>query len=176
VYLSLQYESHRAKENESLTANPPTYPKDLFYTKQVIHNACGTIALVHGILNNKDIDLKAGSVLQEYFEKAKDLSVEERGKLLESDSKFTEAHQDVAQEGQTEAPSAEDKVNHHFIAFIEKDGILYEMDGRKAFPIEHGKTTSDQLLVNAAKVCKEFMARDPDEVRFTILALTAKQD
>jgi ubiquitin carboxyl-terminal hydrolase L3 len=170
------YEAHRAKENESLTANPPKYPDDLFYMKQVIHNACGTIALVHGVLNNADIGLKPGSVLQQYFEKAKGLSVEERGNLLECDSNFTETHEEVAHEGQTAAPGADEKVNHHFIAFIEKDGVLYELDGRKSFPVTHGATTSATLLVDAAKVCKEFMARDPDEVRFTVLALTAKQD
>lgn len=49
--------------------------------KQIIHNACGTIALVHAIANS-DIDLEDG-VLKSYLEKAKDLSVEERGKLLE---------------------------------------------------------------------------------------------
>lgn len=29
---------------------------------------------------------------------------------------------------------------------------------------------------DAARVCKEFMERDPDEVRFTVIALVPKQE
>lgn len=38
-------------------------------------------------------------------------------------------------------------MNSHFAAFVEKDGSLYELDGRKPFPINHGKCT-DLLKVN----------------------------
>ena len=30
------------------------YPKDLFYTKQSIGNACGTVAIVHALANNQN--------------------------------------------------------------------------------------------------------------------------
>lgn len=33
----------------------------------------------------------------------------------------------------------------------EKDGQLYELDGRKEFPINHGETTPDSLLVVRGK-------------------------
>ena len=51
------------------------------------------------------------------------------------------------------------------------DGCLYELDGRKAFPINHGPTTQDTLLSDACTVIKQFMERDPTELRFTIVAL-----
>lgn len=53
------------------------------------------------------------------------------------------------------------------------DGHLYELDGRKAFPINHGATTPSTLLVDACTVIKQFMDRDPGEMRFTIVALGA---
>lgn len=56
-YLPLfpQYEKHRSDEDSRLKANPPAdLPDDLFYMKQTIHNACGTIALVHSIANNSE--------------------------------------------------------------------------------------------------------------------------
>lgn len=34
-----------------LRANPPSVPKELFFMKQYVHNACGAIALVHAIGN-----------------------------------------------------------------------------------------------------------------------------
>jgi len=94
---------------------------------------------------------------------------------LEKDKDFTEDHQTLAQEGQTDA-AAYEKVIHHFISFVNKDNTLYELDGRKSFPISHGKTSDDTFVRDAAKVCKEFMARDPEDMRFTVLALAATQD
>jgi ubiquitin carboxyl-terminal hydrolase L3 len=60
---------------------------------------------------------------------------------------------------------------NHFVAFIEKDGCLYELDGRKEFPINHGATSSETLLEDSAKVVRGYMDRDPEELRFTMLAL-----
>lgn len=69
-----------------------------------------------------------------------------------------------------------DQVNHHFIAFIERNGVLYELDGRKEFPINHGPTTADTLLEDAAKICRKFIERDSEDVNFTVMALTAAAD
>lgn len=164
------YEKHRSEEDEKLAANPPKTPNDLFYMKQLTPNACGTVALIHSIANNKDITLEDG-VLKKFVDKALPLNPDERGKALLEDTTFQECHQNLAQEGQTEADPQE-KVNHHFVAFIEKDGELYELDGRKNFPVKHGSTSEGKFVEDAAKVCKEFMARDPEELRFTVIALT----
>ncbi|KAK2169948.1 hypothetical protein NP493_1159g00003 [Ridgeia piscesae] len=40
---------------------------------------------------------------------------------------FSEAHESSAQEGQTEAPDRDKKIDLHFVAFIEHGGKLYEM-------------------------------------------------
>ena len=40
---------------------------------------------------------------------------------------FGEAHEESAQEGQTTAPDRDDKVDLHFIAFVHKNGKLYEL-------------------------------------------------
>lgn len=88
------YEAHRTEQDEKLKQNPPAVPSNIFYMKQYIHNACGTIALVHAILNNvKDIDLKEDSVLKNFYEKAKVLNPEERAKLLEANTAFIGTHQ-----------------------------------------------------------------------------------
>jgi ubiquitin carboxyl-terminal hydrolase L3 len=101
---------------------------------------------------------------------AKDLTPEERGEMLLK-SKNNEAlnlitaHQELAMEGQTEVymelkvllsyiigmcaflqVNPNEQVNHHFVALIEKDGHLYELDGRKEFPINHGLTTQATFL------------------------------
>ena len=71
------------------------------------------------------------------------------------------------------------------------------LDGRKSFPINHGPTTPEtflqvrkvlsegdkvthldavtfhNMIQDAAKVCQNFMSRDPTELHFTIVALSA---
>lgn len=48
---------------------------------------------------------------------------------------------------------------------------LYELDGRKDGAVDHGTTTKETFLKDACAVIKGFMARDPSEIRFTIIAL-----
>jgi len=167
---SEKYEQHRQAEDEKLKENIPQYPKDLFYLKQTIANACGTCALIHAVANNKDIPLNDG-ILKKFLDAAQDLSPEDRGKLLEADTGFTDAHKSLALEGPPDS-NPELSENQHFIALVQKDGELYELDGRKSFPIRHGSTSNETFLEDAAKVCKEFIARDPDELRFTVGAIT----
>ena len=167
------YEKHRSEEHERLVADPEKYPEDLYFMRQLTHNACGTVALIHSVANNKDITLSDG-VLKNFLESSQDLTPEERGKALENDEYFTADHQALAQEGQTVA-GLEEKVYHHFISLINKNGVLYELDGRKSFPIKHGKTSEETFVKDAANVCKEFMARDPQELRFTVMAFSATQ-
>lgn len=83
-------------------------------------------------------------ILKKFLDAARNLTAEERGKLLEADTSFMETHQTLASEEPSENSS--DGENHHFIALIEKDGELYELDGRKSFPIKHGPTTKESFL------------------------------
>ncbi|XP_011178485.1 ubiquitin carboxyl-terminal hydrolase [Zeugodacus cucurbitae] len=172
--ISDNYEKHRAQEHEHLAADPGTFPDDLFYMRQLTSNACGTVAIIHSVANNKSISLCDG-ILKHFLESAKNLTPEERGKALENDKSFTEGHYELANEGQTVA-NPDEKVNHHFISLVNQGGTLYELDGRKQFPIKHGSTSDATFVQDAAKVCKGFMARDPEEMRFTVMALTASQN
>ena len=45
-----------------------------------------------------------------------------------------------------QAPSLEESVDYHFVAFVEKDGNLYDLDGRKPGPLNCGKTTKETFL------------------------------
>lgn len=51
-----QYEKHRSEEHERIksAAEEQKYPEDLFYMRQFTHNACGTVALIHSVANNKE--------------------------------------------------------------------------------------------------------------------------
>ncbi|KAJ8735453.1 hypothetical protein PYW07_007073 [Mythimna separata] len=172
--ISNSYEEYILKEKSDILSKGQEVSSNVFYMKQFVSNACGTVALVHGVANNTDkIDLAEGH-LKTFLDSAKNMDAVDRGKLFEKCEGIIQAHKELALEGQTNTPNAEEPVNHHFATFVHKDGYLYELDGsKKSFPINHGPTTPDSLLEDAAKVCKEFMARDPNEVRFTVMALAA---
>ncbi|XP_071087703.1 ubiquitin carboxyl-terminal hydrolase-like isoform X1 [Haliotis cracherodii] len=143
-----------------------------YFIRQTIRNACGTIALVHALANNKDkIEFDDSKYFTKFLESTKTMSPEDRAGFLEKDSNMGNIHEESAQEGQTQAPSREDEVNPHFVAFIHQDGGLYELDGRKEGPIRHSDSTPETLLQDTAKVLRKFMDRDPENINFAITAL-----
>lgn len=73
------------------------------------------------------IELEDG-ILKNFYEEAKDLSFADRGKLLmNTASDIIDAHEQLAQEGQTAAPQENAPVYYHFVAFVVKDGSLWEL-------------------------------------------------
>ncbi|KAF6201198.1 hypothetical protein GE061_005645 [Apolygus lucorum] len=172
---SEKYEKLKEEEEAKLKEAGQKISKDVYFLKQYIHNACGTIALIHSVANTLEQIELADGTLKQFLESTKDMDPEARGTELQKNSNVADAHNTIAVEGQTEVPSEDDKIIHHFVAFVHRDGDLYELDGRKAFPINHGPTTPDTLVEDAARVMTEIMRKDPDEVRFTVCALTASE-
>lgn len=145
---------------------------EVYFIKQSIGNACGTIGLIHALLNNADqLGFDKEKHLSKFLGDTKNLTPQERGKLLESDSAFEDVHEEVAKEGQTRVPSRHEKVDLHFVAFVHYGGTLYELDGRRNGPVSHGATTEETLLEDSIAVVKKFMERDPTNLNFTVVAL-----
>ncbi|XP_056910771.1 ubiquitin carboxyl-terminal hydrolase isozyme L3 isoform X2 [Takifugu flavidus] len=167
------YEAFKQEEEDRIKQQPQDLSPDVYFIKQTISNACGTIGLLHAMGNNqKYLEFDPNSFLKKFFESTFKMTPGERAAFLEKDETICVMHESSAQEGQTELPGIDEKVNLHFIALVNVGGQLYELDGRKAFPIVHGKTSEDTFLEDALGVCKTFMDRDPEEVLFTIVALS----
>ncbi|KAG8197055.1 hypothetical protein JTE90_004324 [Oedothorax gibbosus] len=146
----------------------------LYYMYQTIRNACGTVALIHAVANSREhFKLDPTTVAGKFIEDTKSMSPQEKAEFLEGSNEISAAHEASAEEGQTEAPSLDDKCNLHFIALVQVNGKLYELDGRKTAPVAHGDTNPDSFLKDAAKVCKEYMQRDPENLNFTALSFGA---
>ncbi|XP_056107820.1 ubiquitin carboxyl-terminal hydrolase isozyme L3 isoform X2 [Rhinichthys klamathensis goyatoka] len=168
-----KYETFRQEEEAKIKAQGQEVSSDVYFMKQTIGNACGTIGLIHAVANNRrHLEFEPNSPLKAFLLQSAKMSPEEKAAFLEKDESIRVTHESSAQEGQTEAPGLDEKVDLHFIAFVNVEGYLYELDGRKPFPIVHGKTTDDKFLEDSAEVCKKFMARDPQELRFTVVALS----
>ncbi|KAI0565281.1 Ubiquitin carboxyl-terminal hydrolase 1 [Gracilaria domingensis] len=168
--------------------------KQPFFCKQTIGNACGTIAVLHAALNTfgSAFPLRENSFFDKFWKSTREIDASQRAVKLQEDDALDSIHEEFAQDlwlitdlaldvwlkqqGQTSAPSADEKVGVHFVCFVERDGTLYELDGRKDYPVKHGPSTPATVLQDTACVIKEkFMALDPAENRFTILALSLGQ-
>ncbi|KAF4657862.1 hypothetical protein FOL47_008285 [Perkinsus chesapeaki] len=152
-------------------------PAAAYFTKQRVGNACGTIGLIHCMANMNGkvgVEYADNSYIAELLNNTKSMTPDERAVYIEEDDKLEKAHRQAEHQGQSRPPAEDESVNTHFVAFVVVDGKLLELDGRKPSPIPHGKCSEDQVLQRTVDVVKNvFMKRDPDEIRFNILALTA---
>lgn len=169
--LSDAYEQHRCEQENELDKKKPAAPKDVFHLRQVLSNICGTIALVHSVANNTHRIDVADGLLKRYLKDAQGLDAAAKGALLENSVAIIEAYKDVVHAESPEGEDVNETPNNHFVTFVHKDGTLYELDGRKTLPINHGPTTPEHLLEDAAKICRQFIDREPDNIGFNIVAL-----
>ena len=113
-----------------------------------------------------------------YLKDTLNLTPDERAKLLETNTEIEIEHSIIAEQGDSNVPEEEelDNVNLHFIAFVTINNFLYELDGRKKFPINHGPSDETTVLEDSVNIIKKFMERDPENLRFNMVALAPKFD
>ena len=149
---------------------------ELLWFPQTIGNACGTIGLLHAIANSAAAQaIRPESVLAHLLARARSVPPAERANLLLQCEDLRSAHASTAAQGQTAAPTAEDDVDLHFVAFARSStGALVELDGRQDGPVERVPYIErNELLSRTAHVIQQhYMAVDPDQVQFSIVALS----
>jgi ubiquitin carboxyl-terminal hydrolase L3 len=106
----------------------------VIWFKQTIGNACGSIGLVHCLLNSEEASkhIFPSSTLAKIRDDALPKPIWERAKVLEDSAEFEEAHADAAKLGDTAAPTpmSDEHTGQHFVAFVKaKDGHLWELEG-----------------------------------------------
>jgi len=159
-----------------------TMPTAVWHMKQRIGNACGTIGVLHSLANIpkelSDAAISPQSWLGKFYSSCShELDPVAKAELLEGNNEIERMHESAtsSEANQTNRGSLDDALITHFVAFVNVDGGLYEMDGRKDGPINHGRTTTETFLADSCKVVEQFMKRDPEELRFTIMALAPNQ-
>ncbi|PWZ45106.1 Ubiquitin carboxyl-terminal hydrolase 3 [Zea mays] len=68
-----------------------------------------------------------------------------------------------------------DLIEEHYICFVHVNGTLYELDGMKDGPINHGPCSSISLLQDVVPVIKAIMCNIPNSINFNLMALSGKE-
>lgn len=171
------YETFRKTQDSTLLQTKP--PENVWFTRQTVGNACGTVGLLHAFANGIPAsDIGPDSPLSAFYKAVKDMSPGDRGTFLETGREsemIASLHGECSLQGQTDAPTSDEDVMLHFVCLVPRDGHLYELDGRKSGPVDHGICGGDEVLEKCVGVVKQFMARDPNNVSFTAIALVSAE-
>nr|XP_014426251.2 ubiquitin carboxyl-terminal hydrolase isozyme L3 isoform X2 [Pelodiscus sinensis] len=98
-----KYETFRTEEEERIKAQGQDVRSSVYFMKQTINNACGTIGLIHAIANNREkMNFESDSTLKKFLADSLSMSPEERAKYLETYEAIRVTHESSAHEGQTE--------------------------------------------------------------------------
>jgi ubiquitin carboxyl-terminal hydrolase L3 len=190
VMLLYAIKEHNKTSRDNLAEKPEDLDKDVWYMKQTIQNACGTVGILNALANVseniKDMALTdEPSALKNFFESTSTgtTSSLEKARRLESNDEIAQLHHAIAAVPITLSVSPSlalglssthvgDIINTHYVTFVHVNGGLYELDGRKPNPIRHCNTTVVRLLYDACQVIqKDFLDPDPHEERLVIQVL-----
>jgi len=163
---------HNKQLEEEASGDAKKTSEKVYFLKQTVGNACGTIGLLHAVGNVlSEINLIEESFLARFYKSTENMDPFERASFLEENQEMEDAHSTAASAGQTEVT---EDVRDHFICFSCVDGMLYELDGLKSHPISHGVSSRNTLLQDAAKVIKQTIQKNPNSMNFNVMALSKK--
>ncbi|KAG8459957.1 hypothetical protein KFE25_011006 [Diacronema lutheri] len=167
----------------------------VFFMRQYVGNACGTVAALHALLNNRQhLSLGAGPLrelvatgegegesdgegAQACDDDQAPADAELLGERMSSSTGVMAASESSGQLGGTPAPARGVDADYHYICFVQSaaDGCLYELDGTKPSPINHGPV-ADGLLRDAARAIKRHFVTQMPDGHFNVMALVKDED
>jgi len=127
---------------------------NIFFAKQVINNACATQAILSALMNISDPAVNLGPTLQELKEFCSSFDAGMKGLTLSNSDQIRTVHNSFARqtlfEFDAKAATKDDDV-FHFVTYVPIQGRLYEIDGLKAGPVDHGGIPEGGDWVNTVR-------------------------
>ncbi|KAF2849222.1 ubiquitin carboxyl-terminal hydrolase-like protein isozyme L3, partial [Plenodomus tracheiphilus IPT5] len=182
IPLTPTWHSARTTEDKDLPEYPGKGPQEpVIWFKQTIGDACGSIGLVHCLLNSDAAKhIAPSSTLAQIRDDAVPKGIWERAKVLEDSEAFEEAHARAAKLGDTATPArgTGEHTGQHFVAFVKaRDGHLWELEGSRMGPLDRGALAEDEDVLSAAALEKglgrlmRIEAEKGGDLRFSAIAL-----
>jgi len=151
-----------------------------YFALQTINNACATLAILNAVLNIHAPNVEYGEELNNLLAFSHDLDAELKGSVLTNSERIREVHNSFARSNPFAldefASANEDQDAFHFVSYLPIDGHLYELDGLKPMPVDHGpiQSAGDSWLEKAREVIEARIATYAQgEVHFNLMALVA---
>jgi ubiquitin carboxyl-terminal hydrolase L3 len=153
----------------------------LWTIKQIeeLDSCCCLIALLHAIGNNLDkVPLKSGSSLAEFFEvtTTTTMSADERAQILLNNEQIHQAHEQTAEQGQTQMLDS-GRIGHHYIAYVmSNDGKLFEMNGSSRGPQAKfiGQSSTENFSSSVIREVKRRTLELNGDIRFSLIGMATQ--
>lgn len=152
---------------------------DVFFAKQNVNNACATQAIISTLLNAEGISL--GPTLQNFKEFCSFVDYGMRGDLIGQQDEIRVQHNRFARPepfvSDDSKSSSEDDEAFHFVAYVERNGSVYELDGLRAGPILIGQVAEghswlgDVVKPEIQRRCGEL----GDSIKFSLMAVVGNR-
>uniref|UniRef100_A0A3B5L7I6 ubiquitinyl hydrolase 1 n=1 Tax=Xiphophorus couchianus TaxID=32473 RepID=A0A3B5L7I6_9TELE len=152
---------------------------DMFFAHQLIPNSCATHALLSVLLNCSGVEL--GTTLSRIKAFTKGFSPESKGYAIGNAPELARAHNSHAPEPR-HLPEKQNGISavrtmeaFHFVSYVPIKDRLFELDGLKAYPIDHPWGEDEDWTDKARRVIMERIglatAEPYHDIRFNLMAV-----
>lgn len=173
------------RENEDANKGPYTgcgTEEPVIWFKQTIGHACGSIGLLHSLINGPAVDfITPNSDLDKIRKLAIPLKMAERAEMLYNNQAFEEAHKSVEQEGDSYTDAQVEREGGHFVSFVKSGGRLWELEGDRKGPLDRGALDDDEdvlspkaLEFGIKRIIEMSKGEAGEEMLFSSIALARK--
>uniref|UniRef100_A0A182NM32 Ubiquitin carboxyl-terminal hydrolase n=1 Tax=Anopheles dirus TaxID=7168 RepID=A0A182NM32_9DIPT len=149
----------------------------IFFAKQVINNACATQAILSILLNATHTDINLGTTLADFKEFACTFDAYNKGLALSNASQIRTVHNSFARQTlfELDNKSSGKEDVFHFVGYVPIDGRLYELDGLKEGPIDHGAVGPGQQWLQVVRpiIEKRILKYSKGEIHFNLMAIVS---
>ncbi|CAI9592659.1 unnamed protein product [Staurois parvus] len=155
---------------------------NMFFAHQLIPNSCATHALLSVLLNCSGVHL--GPTLSRIKDFTKGFSPESKGYAIGNAPELAKAHNSHARPEPRHLPEKQNGISavrtmeaFHFVSYVPIKGRLFELDGLKVYPIDHGPWAEEEEWTDKARrVIMERIglatAGEPyHDIRFNLMAV-----
>jgi len=146
----------------------------IFFAKQVINNACATQAIMSVLMNIQDTSVTLGDTLKEFKEFCGALDPETKGLALSNSDQIRSVHNSFARQTLFEFDSKKaekDDDVFHFVSYVPINGRIYELDGLKPGPVDHGPAGEDWTDNVRSVIEARMMKYTQGEIQFNLMGI-----
>ncbi|XP_075795613.1 ubiquitin carboxyl-terminal hydrolase BAP1 isoform X2 [Pelodiscus sinensis] len=187
IFLFKWIEERRSRRKVSTLVDETSVIDDdivnnMFFAHQLIPNSCATHALLSVLLNCSSVDL--GPTLSRMKDFTRGFSPESKGYAIGNAPELAKAHNSHARPEPRHLPEKQNGISavrtmeaFHFVSYVPIKGRLFELDGLKVYPIDHGPWAEDEEWTDKARrVIMERIglatAGEPyHDIRFNLMAV-----